>query len=67
MNIVQVAQNAKEIMASQNIYCHICGEKQFSPFDKLYVSAYSACVMCTDTVEDVEKRSENIFAIIEGV
>lgn len=66
MNIIEVAKNAKEIMASQNVYCHMCGEKQFSLFDKLYVSAYKICVMC-DSEENVTKRSENIFSIIEGV
>ena len=65
-NIIEVAKNAKEIMASQAIHCHICGEKQFSPFDKLYAMAYNTCVDC-DTVDNVTERSVNIFTIIEGV
>lgn len=65
-NIIEVAKNAKEIMASQKIYCHICGERQFSPFDKLYAMCYNTCVDC-DTVDNVMDRSENIFRIIAGV
>lgn len=66
MNIIEVAKQAKEIMKSQHIHCHICGEKQYSPFDKLYAMAYNTCVDC-DTVDNVLERSENIFRIIEGV
>lgn len=64
-NIIDVAKDAKNIMASQKIYCHICGEKQFSPFDKLYSMCYNICVSC-DTIENVMERSVNIFKIIEG-
>lgn len=64
-NIIQVAENAKEIMRSQDVYCHICAEKQYAPFDKLYVSAYHTCVMC-DSIANIEERQENIFRIIEG-
>lgn len=61
-NIVEVAKNYKQIMASQPITC-TCGEKWFSPFDKLYVSAYGKCTSCSSS-EEIEKLSENIFSII---
>jgi uncharacterized protein (DUF983 family) len=65
MNIIDVAKKRDEIMASLIIHCPICGEKQFSPFDKLYVSAYETCVMC-DTADNVEQRGDNIFSIVNS-
>ena len=63
-NIVYVAQNSESIMKGKPITCP-CGEKWFSSFDKLFISAYSKC-MCCATVDEVEELSENIFAIIEA-
>ena len=65
MNIIEVAKNRKEIMASQEIYCPVCGEKQFSPFDKLYTKAYNRCVDCENADILIEK-SDNIFKIIDA-
>ncbi|HCU07266.1 MAG TPA: hypothetical protein DIC42_06820 [Holosporales bacterium] len=59
--ILDVIANKEKIMASQNIVCPSCGEKQFSPFDKLFTSSYGQCYMCEP--ED-EIKSDNIFAII---
>jgi len=64
-NIIEVAKKRDEIMASQSIYCPICGEKQFSPFDKLYASLNDKCVSCTGA-EDVEKNSNPVFSLIEA-
>ena len=63
-NIIEVAKNRDKIMASQSVHCPICGEKQFSPFDKLYTSLNDKCVHCTNS-EDVLKNSDNIFSLIE--
>jgi hypothetical protein len=65
MKLVETAENRAKIMASQEIYCQKCNAKQFSPFDKLFVSAYGFCVDC-DTPESVEEKSKNIFNIIEA-
>jgi len=65
MNIVEVAKNCSEIMKSQSIYCPVCGEKQFSPLDKLFTKAYEKCIDCTPS-DDLEGMSENIFRIIES-
>jgi len=64
-NIVEVAKNATKMMASEPITCP-CGERWFSPFDKLYVSAYGKCTVC-DNSDETLARAENIFAIIEAV
>ena len=64
-NIIEVAKEKDLIMASQSIYCPLCGEKQFSPFDKLFTKAYDKCVDCTDA-DELEELSTNIFTIIEG-
>lgn len=63
-NIVEVAENSQSIMSGNPIVCP-CGEKWFSPFDKLFVSAYGKCTSCASDTE-VEELSENIFAIIEA-
>lgn len=64
-NIVEVAQNAKKIMSGAPVTCP-CGEKWFSPFDKLYVSAYGKCTKCSDADEIVELGT-NIFNIVNSV
>ena len=66
MNIIDLADIAGEIMASQKIFCPECQQKQFSPFDKLFTKAYDKCVDCTPAGE-LDDLSENIFAIIEAV
>ena len=65
MNILEVARDAKEIVAGQPVTCP-CGEKWFSPFDKLYVKAYDKCTTCSDD-EELERLGNNIFAIIEAL
>ena len=67
MNIIEVAEQAKELMQSQKTYCPICGEKQFAPFDKLYVVTYGNCVSCETDIDKLMDNSENIFAIINSV
>ena len=62
--IIEVAKNAKEIMSSPPITCS-CGEKWYSPFDKLYFAAYGKCTSCS-SVDEALENSENIFAIIEA-
>ncbi len=62
--IVEVVQNYREIMSGPPVTC-TCGEEWFSPFDKLYVSAYSRCTTCS-TAEEIEQLSESIFAIIQA-
>lgn len=64
MNIIEVAENAKEIAADQDVYCPRCGEKQFSIFDKLYACAYDMCVTCETDVDEYTRRGENILEII---
>lgn len=61
-NIIEVVQKYKEIMSGPPVTCS-CGERWFSPFDKLYVTAYGKCTSCS-TAEEIERLSENIFAII---
>lgn len=63
--IVEVAQNCQSIIDGGPVICQ-CGEKWFSPFDKLFVSAYGKCVSCAPP-DEVDELSENIFAIIEAV
>ncbi len=63
-NIVEVAEKSQSIMSGEPVTCS-CGEKWFSPFDKLFVSAYGKCTSCASDTE-VEELSENIFAIIEA-
>jgi len=65
MNLVKTAQNRTKIMAAQDIHCPVCNARQFSPFDKLYVSAYGKCVDCSSP-QEVEKNGDNIFKIIEA-
>jgi uncharacterized protein (DUF983 family) len=65
-NILDVAKNAKEIMGDLNIKCPTCGQKQYSPFDKLFTKAYDKCVDCTP-VSELEEQSDNIFALVEAM
>jgi len=51
----------KNFSPDDNVVCPKCGEKQFSPFDKLYVQEYNECVVCTDE-HKLEKRGEYIFS-----
>ena len=62
MNILEVANNKDEIFQEPYIECPICGERLFSPFDKLYISAYGMCYTC-DT-DDTTIKSDNIFGIL---
>lgn len=64
MNLIEVAKKRDDVMASPPITCS-CGEKWYSPFDKLYVTAYGKCTECS-TDSEIEGFSENIFKIIEG-
>jgi len=63
--IIEVAKNAQEILNGEPLTC-ACGDKWFSPFDKLYLATYGKCVSCTNDVDELTKNSENIFAIIEA-
>ena len=63
-NIYEVAKNSKSIIGGVPVVCS-CGEKWFSPFDKLFVAAYGKCISCSSG-EEIEKLSGNIFAIIEA-
>lgn len=63
--ITKVAQNYQEIATGPPVIC-ACGEEWYSLFDKLYVSAYGKCTSCS-TVEEVERLSKNIFAIIQAI
>ena len=62
-NIVQVAQNADAIIKGKPVTCP-CGERWFSPFDKLYVRAYNKCSTCSSP-DELDRLSDNIFNIIE--
>jgi len=64
-NIIEIAGKRDEIMKSQHIYCPVCGQKQFSPFDKLFSSLNDKCIDCSDDA-NIAKQSEHIFAIIEA-
>lgn len=64
-NIIEVTKNRDSIMASQSIYCPVCGSKQYSPFDKIYTKTYECCVDC-EKEEVLLNNSENIFRIIEA-
>lgn len=66
MNIIELAQKRDEIMAAQDIYCPLCGQRQFSPFDKLFTKYMDKCVDCTDMAEDIVAIGNQIFQIIEG-
>jgi len=65
-DIIEIAKKRDEIMTSQFIYCPECGEKQFSPFDKLYTSLNDKCVDCSDE-DEVFSHSNNIFEILESL
>jgi formylmethanofuran dehydrogenase subunit E len=71
MDLIEVAKKRDEIMASQNIKCPKCGEHQYAPFDKLYVTAYGICYMCTPCTpgpeeDEIVRRGDNILTIIEA-
>jgi len=62
-NIVYTAEHFDEICALLNVVCPLCSRKVFSPFDKLFVSAYGKCVDCA-TPEELEVLGENIFILL---
>jgi hypothetical protein len=59
-DIKTIAENLNVVKKSQKIYCLVCGEKQFSIFDKVYCKSFGKCVDCS-TPEEVDINSENIF------
>jgi hypothetical protein len=61
--LLEVAKNMREVMARQDIVCPNCGEKQWSPFDKLYCESYGVCYTC-DSFDEI--KGNNILSIIEG-
>jgi hypothetical protein len=63
IRLIEAAQKSKEIMARQDVFCPRCNQKQFSPFDKLYVFAYEMCYDCTPDEHNID-YSDNIFEII---
>jgi len=66
-NILRVAKNYEEILKADNeVKCQVCGEKQWSPFDKLFAETYEKCVDCTDAT-DVERLGVNIFKLLDKI
>lgn len=64
VRIIEAAENKDEILSFEyTVHCPHCGEKQFSPFDKLYTYSYGKCVDCS-TVDELERLGENVFAIL---
>jgi len=64
MRIIEAAENRDEILSFEHtVRCPHCGEKQFSPFDKLYTYGYEKCVDCSSP-EELKRLGENIFAIL---
>jgi len=66
MNILDLIDIRDEIVASQKIFCPVCHQKQFSPFDKLFTKAYDKCVDCTPA-QELDDLSGNIFSIVEAM
>ncbi len=62
-NIIAVARDKEQILAKHTAAECPCGERWFSPFDKLYVAAYGKCTTCS-TEAEVAELSENIFRIL---
>ena len=62
-NIIEVAQNAEEIV-KKPCSCPKCNTTCYAAFDKLFVAAYGQCIDCT-SAEELKEVSENIFAIIQ--
>lgn len=64
IKIMDAIENKAEILKFDNkVFCPICGERFFSPFDKLYIHSYGKCAGCS-TDEEIEALSDNIFAIL---
>jgi len=63
MSIYETAKNYEKVMASPPVICS-CGEKWFSPFDKLYVDAYGKCTSCSSE-DEINKLSGDILNIID--
>lgn len=49
------------ISKNQDVICPICHEKQFSPFDRIYVTVYEKCVTCTFDDDELKKNAQVIF------
>ena len=62
--ILEAANQAKVIMARQDVFCPVCHDRQYSPFDKLYTFAYEKCYMCDEDEDEI--KSGNISKIIEA-
>ncbi len=64
MNIIEVAEQRDEILKFEHkVHCPKCGKLQYSPVDKLYVTAYDKCISCS-TFDEVEAKGANILEII---
>lgn len=67
MNIVDVAKQAKEIVKYDNkVFCPKCGKEWFSPFDKLFVTAYDICIICHPDNDEFLRKGQNITAVVIG-
>ena len=65
-NIVKVAQDKDKILKAKHLTkCSLCGQKQWSPFDKLYTETYEQCADCC-SAETVKENSVNIFKLLES-
>jgi len=64
MNIIEVSRKRDSILKFENkVYCPLCNKMQYSSVDKLYVTAYEKCIVCS-TPEEVEINGANILEII---
>ena len=67
MNITEIAQQKDRILRPDyQVFCKTCGERFYSPFDKMFIEVNKDCIMCTKISSDeINRLSDNINKILE--
>jgi len=62
-NIISVARDKDDILSGPKLVCPACNEVWYSGFDKLYISAFGKCYLCTPE-EEADTNGKQVFQII---
>lgn len=67
MTITEVAKEKDKILRPDyQVFCKKCGERFYSPFDKMFILVQGDCVICNEEDDNLTYRlSENINKILE--
>jgi len=67
MDIIEIAKQKDNILRPDyQVFCGQCGERYYSPFDKMFIEVNKDCIICTKISSDeINRLSDNINKILE--